>query len=157
MFCTKCGKEFDGKFCPKCGHSASGTETQIQNSTDNRLKREAHFQIAKLVIGIISIVLCFFIIFQSCAVGVLNTLEANDSISGSLGVILAFCWLVAGILGIAGRKSKPTSWVACGFYAFAGLIAMVDIGEFSDLMFYVILSFIFAIVFGLSTIDFKKS
>lgn len=157
MFCPKCGNQFEGNFCPKCGNSVYGTETQIQNITDKRLKGEAHFQIAKLVIGIISIVLCFFITFQSCAVGILNTLEENDSISGSLGVILAFSWFIAGILGIVGRKSKTISWVACGFYALSGLVAMVDIGEFSDLIFYIVVSFIFAMVFGLSTIDFKKS
>jgi hypothetical protein len=39
----------------------------------------------KLVSGILSIVLCVFVLFQSCAAGTYNALEANGEVSGSAG------------------------------------------------------------------------
>lgn len=40
---------------------------------------------AKLVLGIISMVLCLFVIFQSCAAGVSNTLEESGKSAELLG------------------------------------------------------------------------
>lgn len=60
----------------------------------------------KLVLGIISIILFVFVTLQSCAAGVANTLENNGEVSGSAGLILAFCLLIAGIVGIATRNGK---------------------------------------------------
>ena len=44
---------------------------------------------AKLVIGIVSIVLFVFIAFQSCAAGMSNALEANGEMSGTAGLLLS--------------------------------------------------------------------
>lgn len=33
MFCRKCGKEFDGKFCPNCGEPAIPVINSLQNTT----------------------------------------------------------------------------------------------------------------------------
>ena len=41
----------------------------------------------KLVSGILSIILFAVVMFQSCAAGVVNALEDNGGISGSVGVI----------------------------------------------------------------------
>lgn len=112
---------------------------------------------AKKVIGIISIVLFVLIAFQSCAAGLSNALEDNGSSSGSAGIILAFCMLIAGIVGIAGRKSKGASITAGVFYALGGLIGIVNVGTFADLMIWSVLSFIFAAVFILGSVLTKKS
>ena len=102
---------------------------------------------AKLVIGIISIVLFLIIIFQSCAAGVYNTLENNGETSGSAGFFLAFSILIGGIVGVAGRNSKGATITSACFYALGGLIGLFNIGAFSDLIIWSILSIIFAIVF----------
>ncbi len=102
---------------------------------------------ARLVIGIISMVLFVLITFQSCAAGVANTLSDNGEVSGSAGFFLAICMLVAGIIAVAARKSKTGSIVAGGFYAFGGLVGIVNAGSYSDLVIWSILSFIFATVF----------
>lgn len=107
---------------------------------------------AKLVIGIISIVLFGFIIFQSCAAGIGNALEGNGETSGSSGVFVALCMLVAGIVGIATRKGIAGGFVSGGFYAIGGLVGIANYGSYSDLMIWSILSFIFAIVFIVGSI-----
>ena len=53
----------------------------------------------KLVSGILSIILFAVVMFQSCAAGVVNALEDNGGISGSVGVIV-------GILMLAGRMER---------------------------------------------------
>lgn len=113
-------------------------------------------QITKLVIGIISLVLSAFIIFQSCAAGLANTLGETGEISGSAGFFLSFCMIVAGIIGIATRKSKKGGFVAGGFYILGGLIGIAFYGSFSDLMIWSVLCFIFAIVFIVISIKMKK-
>lgn len=80
----------------------------------------------------------------------------NEEVSGSAGFVLAFCMLVAGIVGVAGRKSKTSSFVAGGFYAFGGLNGIVNVGSYSDLQIWSILSFIFAAVFIITGVRQKK-
>lgn len=102
---------------------------------------------ARLIIGIISIVLFCIILFQSLMVGLGNTLAGNGEVSGSAGVIVAICMLVAGIVGIAARKGIAGGFVSAGFYAFGGIIGIANYGSYSDLMIWSVLSFIFAAVF----------
>ena len=111
---------------------------------------------AKLVIGIISIVLFFLIMFQSCAAGIGNALAENGEVSGTAGSFLAFCMLIAGIVGVAGRNSKGATYTAGGFYLLGGIIGISNVGSFADLMIWSVLSFIFAAVFILSGIKMKK-
>ncbi len=98
----------------------------------------------KLIIGIVSIVLFAVIVFQSCAAGIGNALEENGEVSGSAGFFLAICMLVAGILAIATRKGNAGGFVSAGFYAFGGLVGIVNYGSFSDLLIWSVLCFIFA-------------
>lgn len=58
----------------------------------------------KLVSGIISIVLFVFVSFQSCAAGVVNTMEENGEVGGSAGLIVAIMLLAGGIVSIVTRK-----------------------------------------------------
>ncbi len=102
---------------------------------------------SRLVIGIISCILFLIISLQSCAAGIGNTLEENGEVSGSAGFMLAICMLVAGIVGICCRKLKTGTIVAGVFYAFGGLIGITNVGSYSDLQIWSVLSFIFAAVF----------
>lgn len=111
---------------------------------------------SRLVIGIVSIALFVLISFQSCAAGVGNALEDNGEVSGSAGFILAICMLVAGIVGICCRKLKAGTITAGVFYALGGLIGIANIGSYSDLQIWSILSFIFAAVFVITGIMQKE-
>ena len=111
---------------------------------------------SRLVIGIISIVLFLLIAFQSCAVGVGNTLQDNGELSGSAGFLLSLCMLTAGIIGICCRRLKAGTIVAGAFYAFGGLVGIANVGSYSDLQIWSVLSFIFAAVFIISGIIQKQ-
>ena len=78
---------------------------------------------AKLVIGIISMVLFVLVAFQSCAAGLGNALADNGEVSGTSGMLLAFCMLIADIVGVATRKSKGGGIVA-GVYTLTGVCAL---------------------------------
>lgn len=169
MRCTKCGKEIaDGaKFCPECGNLMG--ETQYGNSIQQPLvqenipgsptpdvKTEILFRTCRLVIGILSIVLFLVISLQSCMAGVANTIEGSGRVSGTAGMILALCWLVAGIVGIAGRKHIPAVATASGFYFFGALMGMVDVGIYQDLIVWSALSLAFAMILLLAILLRKK-
>lgn len=111
---------------------------------------------ARLIIGIISIVLFCVITMQSCAAGLGNAIEGNGEVSGSAGLILALCMLVAGIVGVCCRKMKAGTIVAGCFYAFGGLIGIVNVGSYGDLQIWSVLSFIFAAVFIIGAIRQKE-
>ena len=113
---------------------------------------------AKLIIGIISIVLFLVIIFQSCAVGVVNVIESNaDDTSGSAGVLLAFMMLIAGIVGIASRKSKGGGITAGVFYIISALIGFANLGTFGDLIAWSVLSLAFGVVFIVGSCRMKRN
>jgi len=100
------------------------------------------------VIGILSIVLCFVVFFQSCAVGVVNTLSENTTDrSGSAGVLVALCMLTAGIIAIAARSSRTGGLVTGGFYLIASLIGFANRGTYSDLVVWAIVCLILSAFF----------
>ena len=61
---------------------------------------------ARLIIGILSILISVMMLFQSCAVGIVNGMENNMSdTSGSAGLLVAMIMLVCGISAIVTRKA----------------------------------------------------
>lgn len=106
----------------------------------------------KLIIGVVSIVLFALIAFQSCAAGISNSLEENGEIGGSAGLILAFCMLIAGIVGLATRNGKNSgAYAAGGFYLAGGLLGFVSAGSYTDLNIWSGLAVAFGLVFILGT------
>lgn len=85
----------------------------------------------KLVSGILSIVLSVFVLFQSCAAGMVHTLAATGENGGSGGVIVAIMLLAGGIVSIVARNGSKGGHIAlvvlfgigavCG-YAMAGTV-----------------------------------
>lgn len=112
----------------------------------------------KLVLGIISIVLSVFVLFQSCAAGVANSLSENGETSGSAGLLLAICFLVAGIVGIATRNGKSGgAYTAGGFYIVGALLGFANAGTlYKDLIIWSVIGLAFGIVFIVGTILGKK-
>ena len=108
-------------------------------------------KVAKLSLGIISLVLSMVILFQSYAVGLGTALSNNTKdTSGGTGIIFTILLIAAGIVGIVGRSSKGGTIAATILYAISGLIGTTATGVFSDLNMWGVISFIFAAVFLLS-------
>lgn len=98
----------------------------------------------KKVIGIISIILFFIISFQSCAAGIGNSIAQTGEVSGSAGFILSIVILIAGILTLVSKDNKGIVITSIIFYIIGGIIAIANLGSYSDLKIWSIISFIFA-------------
>jgi uncharacterized membrane protein len=109
-------------------------------------------KVLKLTIGILSLVLSLFVIFQSCAAGLANALSDNGETSGTAGAFLAVLWIAGGIVGIVTRSStaKGGSVASAILYLIAALIGFVSAGSYTDLYIWSGLSVVFAIVFIIS-------
>ena len=104
---------------------------------------------AKLVIGIISMVLSVFIMFQSCAAGLVNSLAGSGEVSGSAGVLVAISFIIAGIVGVATRNSTRAGGdlTAAGFYLVAALFGGTLAGSYGDLYLWAFLAWAFGAVY----------
>ena len=112
----------------------------------------------KLVSGILSIVLCVFVLFQSCAAGTYNALEANGEVSGSAGFLVAVFMLAGGIVSIATRKStgKGGNIALIVMFALAAIIGFTNAGSYSDLYIWSVWCLICAVLAVASVILNKK-
>lgn len=111
---------------------------------------------AKLIIGIVSIVLFVVVAFQSCAAGLVEAIDGEGGTSGGGGILLALCMLIAGIVGIAARKSKGGSITSGAFYLLGALFGYANLGVFGDLIIWSVLCTAFGIFFIVSGIVQKK-
>lgn len=89
----------------------------------------------KLVSGILSIVFCVMVLFQSCAAGVSNTLSENGEMGGSAGLLVAILMLAGGIVSIVTRKSekKGGSIALIVLFGLAALFGFTMAGGYKDL------------------------
>ena len=89
----------------------------------------------KLISGILSIVLAAFVLFQSMAVGLGNSLSENGETSGSAGFLVAILLIVAGITAIVVRKSvKKGAHIALVImYGLAAITGFTMAGSYEDL------------------------
>jgi hypothetical protein len=112
---------------------------------------------AKLIIGIISIVLTLLIVFQSLAATVGDAIAGQGGTSGGAGIAVAALMLIAGITAIAARNSRGGGIFCLIAYAIAGILGVTAKGVYGDLVVWGALSLIFAVFFLLSTITFRKA
>ena len=98
-------------------------------------KGDTKMKVWKLVSGILSIVLFVLVAFQSCAVGVSNTIMESEEVSGSAGIIVAILMLAGGIVSIATRNAagKGRNIALIVLFGLAALIGFTNYGSFSDL------------------------
>ena len=90
----------------------------------------------KLVSGIMSIIMFVVVMFQSCAVGLANTLSENGESSGSIGVFVSIMLLTGGIVSIAVRNStgKGGNIAIIILYGLGALLGLTSAGSYTDLM-----------------------
>jgi hypothetical protein len=102
----------------------------------------------KLVSGILSIILFILVAFQSCAAGMVNTLEDNGGSSGSVGLFVAILLLTGGIVSVATRKSigKGGNIALVIIFGLAALTGFTGYGNYSDLVIWAFWCLINAII-----------
>lgn len=86
---------------------------------------------AKLLLGILSIVFSVLVLFQSCAAGVLDTMQGTSA--GSMGMMVGVLMLAAGIVNIATRNSKGGAIACIVMFGLAGLVGVTMYDYYADL------------------------
>ena len=100
----------------------------------SNIKEEFFMKTWKLVSGILSIVLFIMVAFQSCAVGIGNTLGETGEVGGSAGIIVAIMLLAGGIVSIATRKGGKGGNIALiVLFGIGALLGYGLAGSYSDL------------------------
>lgn len=100
---------------------------------------------ARLVFGILTLILCVVVLFQSCAVGIHNSIENNGDRGGAAGFFVFVFMVVSGVLSIT-AKSKRGGFTTAGFYFLAGCIAILNNKVFKDLSVWGMLNLCFALI-----------
>lgn len=136
MKCPKCGQKLrqskknpDKMLCDNCRKSYWIDDLEDEYSTP-----VAPFKTWKLVSGILSIVLCLFVMLQSCAAGLSNTLEENGEVGGSAGVVVSLMLLAGGIVSVATRKGGKGGNIALiVLFGIGALCGFTMAGSYGDL------------------------
>lgn len=111
----------------------------------------------KLVSGILSIVLCLFVLFQSCAAGLSNALQENGEVGGSAGVIVAIMLLAGGIVSIVTRNGGKGGNIALiVLYGIGALFGFTLAGSYGDLVIWAAWCLICAALAAVSLAKSKK-
>ena len=89
----------------------------------------------KLVAGILSAVFSVIILFQSCATGVVNTMENSSDMGGFAGLLVALLILSGGIVSISTRNSekKAGNITLIVLFLLAALIGFTNAAVYKDL------------------------
>lgn len=113
-------------------------------------------KVVKLVTGILSIVFSLFVLLQSCAAGISNTLSENGEAGGSAGLLVAIFLLAAGIVAIATRKMKLGGNIACIIlYGLGAILGFSMAGSYTDLKIWAAYCLICAILHLISIFTWK--
>ena len=116
-------------------------------------------KIWKLVSGILSMILFVLVAVQSCAAGMVNTLENNGGSSGSVGFFVGILMLAGGIVSVATRKSqgKGGNIALVILFGLAALMGFAGYGNYSDLVIWAFWCLNNAILAVVAMIKNKKS
>ncbi len=112
---------------------------------------------AKLVLGILTIVLSCFVTLQSCAAGTANALSENGESSGTAGLFVSWLMLAGAIVMIATRKKgKGGSIAGVILFGLAGVIGFAGAGSYKDLNVWAGYCLILAVINIVAVIKYKK-
>ena len=111
---------------------------------------------AKLIVGIVSIVLTFLVMVQSCAAVVGDALIDEGGTGGGVGIIVAILMLIAGITAIAARNSRGGTLFCTILYVIGGVVGLTMNGIYGDLQIWGGLCLVFALIFLVSLVHRKQ-
>lgn len=104
---------------------------------------------AKLILGIISIVISPIILIQSCAAGLISAISDSADGSGSAGFIVSLFLLVSGIIAVCARKAvSKAPWIIAAVLLWINyFLAKVLGGSFGDLIIWGFISFLIGVFY----------
>lgn len=112
----------------------------------------------KLVLGILSICIAAFVLFQSFFAGLSNAMSSNGEVGGTGGALVALLMITAGIVMIATRKSEKGGGSIAGMilYLIAALFGYATAGSYSDLKVWSTICLILALINLIALVKIKK-
>ena len=122
-------------------------------------KEKGFWSVGRLVIGVILLILSLFVLFQSCAAGVVNTMESSSDFGGTAGFFVAVLMIATGVIAICTRntKSKAGPGVCTGLLALAAIIGFCNSAVYEDLVVWSVVNVAFAIVFLICAIKTRRN
>ena len=140
------------------GNKSSKASTTIRSSIADIEGTKPKWITAKLILGIIAMVLFVLVTFQSCAAGLGKAVVNNGEVSGSFGFLSALNLLFSGIIAVAARKSnKKTPWIIAAILLWLNLFyAKIFGGSYSDLEIWGFISFAIGVFYLLSCVHTPK-
>lgn len=112
----------------------------------------------KTIFGILSLVFVLLIWFQSCAVGIGNTVIDPESDAASIGFFIGLVMLVGGISGIVTRDSQVGGIITGIIYLLGSAVALdAEVGIYQDLVVWGWFSFVCGLIFCLGSLFPSKS
>lgn len=164
-FCKSCHKqnEIGTDYCENCGNRLAPYSKKQNISADKKEnpKKKNEFQTARLIMGIAMIVFSFPVLLQSCAAGIVNIAEQNNSsFDGSLGFFVFLCMIIFGIIAISTRKTKSYNFlriwgiVSCVIFVF---VSFLYDGIYKDLNIWGYLFAIYSIIFMFASRSAKEN
>ena len=121
-------------------------------------KTKGFWSVGRLVIGVILLILSLFILFQSCAAGVVNAMESSSDFGGTAGFFVAVLMIATGVIAICTRntRSKAGPGVCTGLLALAAIIGFCNSAVYEDLVVWSVVNIAFAIVFLICVIKTRR-
>ncbi|MCI7392639.1 MAG: hypothetical protein MSH28_03905 [Clostridiales bacterium] len=121
-------------------------------------KTKGFWSAGRLVVGIILFVLSMFILFQSCAAGLVNAWEESSDMGGTAGILVVILMISTGVIAICTRNSasKGGPGTCAGLLFLAAVIGFCNAGVFSDLAVWSVVNIAFGIIFLICTIKTKR-
>ena len=157
--CPECGKEISdiAESCPNCGYPIKrklNSNSSIKlNEVNKKNHKKSEMQTARLIVSIIMLVLSIFVLFQSAAVGMANSIDNPTGDDGTIGLMFGLSMIVFGIIGIATKNTKSFKtlltvgliMVLVGVYC-----AVIYSGRYGDLKVWGWVMSIFGLIFSIS-------
>lgn len=121
-------------------------------------KAKGFWSAGRLVVGIILFVMSMFILFQSCAAGLVNAWEESSDMGGTAGILVVILMISTGVIAICTRNSasKGGPGTCAGLLFLAAVIGFCNVGVFSDLAVWSVVNIAFGIIFLICTIKTKR-
>ncbi|MDD7130927.1 MAG: hypothetical protein Q4C17_04710 [Bacillota bacterium] len=121
-------------------------------------KAKGFWSAGRLVVGIILFVMSMFILFQSCAAGLVNAWEESSDMGGTAGILVVILMISTGVIAICTRNSasKGGPGTCAGLLFLAAVIGFCNAGVFSDLAVWSVVNIAFGIIFLICTIKTKR-